>query len=275
MYLFLIIYSAIGMASDVGGKTVLRKLGEAPPASSWKQVREPDSGSLKLKNIKKGTPNFSEEGNNLSSEIIRGQSVAVDEPKKVVFISKFGSNPTTINIGDIFDCLIPQDILGYVGSVSPIRAEITEGEYKGYAFIGNATMDQKTKSIVIEFHKLISKHKTDVFDVKATVHSVTGELGLVGTYNSHYWSYFFAAVLARGAQGYAEGIVQRDRNILGQYINVPNNDNSGRIAVAQAGQQTAELMAEQMKQAPEFTTAKGPILTKIFVMEAPKLNLRR
>lgn len=180
-------------------------------------------------------------------------------------------NKSGMDVGDILDCMITQDIKAYVGSVSPIRAEVLTGEKKGLIFIGNATMDPKTKNIIIEFNLARDLRENRKHKLKATLHSSTGELGLKGTFHSKYWQYFFATVLSRSAEGYAQASVQRDRNIFGNYQEVPNPQNAGKSAVAEAASSTADLVADRMKNMPEYITKKGPIRTKIFIIETPKL----
>jgi hypothetical protein len=176
-----------------------------------------------------------------------------------------------MEVGDIFDCMISQDIKAYVGSVSPIKAEVLTGEKKGTIFVGNATMDPKTKDIVVEFNLARNFESRLKHKLKATLHSQSGQLGLKGTFHSKYWQYFFATVISRGAQGYAEATVERNRNVFGTYQEIPNPENAGKTAVAEAASGTTDLIADEMRNLPEFVTKKGPIRTKIFITETPKL----
>ena len=217
---------------------------------------------------KKATPR-----GNLPPILVRKGGVTSAQKRKnpIQFPKLAPINRSGMDIGDIFDCLITQDIKAYAGSISPIKAEVLTGDHKGLVFIGNATMDAKTKDIVIEFHLARDfdsglKHK-----LKATLHSNTGGLGLKGTHHSRYWQFFFANILSRGAQGYAQASVQRDRNIFGTYQEVPSVENAGKVAVAEAAAGTADEIADQMRQLPEYVTKSGPIRTKIFITETPKL----
>lgn len=180
-------------------------------------------------------------------------------------------NKSGMDVGDIFDCIILQDIKAYAGSISPIRAEVLNGEKKGTIFIGNATMDPKTKDIVVEFNLARDLSEKRKHKLKATLHSKTGEFGLKGTFHSKYWQYFFATVMARGAEGYVQASVQRDRNIFGNYQEIPSQENAGKTAIAEAASETANVISDEMKNRPEFVTKKGPIRTKIFITETPKL----
>ena len=82
---------------------------------------------------------------------------------------------------------------------------------------------------------------------------------------------FFATVLSRSAEGYAQATVQRDQTLFGGTVVRPNPENGGKVAVAEAASGTADLVAEKLRNAPEFVTRKGPIRAKIFVLETPKL----
>jgi hypothetical protein len=191
--------------------------------------------------------------------------------KPIIYPQLAKLNKSGVDIGDIFDCIIKQDIKAYVGSISPILAEVMIGPFQGLQFVGNATMDPKTKDIVVEFSKMRDLNNNVKHELKATLHSSTGEIGLMGTFNSKYWQYFFATVLSRTAEGYAQATVQRDRNIIGNYQTVPNTENAGKSAIAEAASSTANLVSDKLKNLPEFVTKKGPIKTKIFIIETPSL----
>ena len=210
---------------------------------------------------------------NLPQKLIRGKisrpSLSTDNA--IIFPKLAKLNKTTFDVGDIFDCLITQDIKAYVGSISPIKAEVMSGPQKGLIFIGNATMDPKTKDIIIEFNTVRNISQNTKHSLKATLHSSSGELGLKGTFHSKYWQYFFATVLSRTAEGYAQASVERDRNIFGIYQEKPSPRNSGKSAVAEAAASTANLVSSRMKSLPEFVTKKGPIKTKVFITATPTL----
>ena len=107
---------------------------------------------------------------------------------------------------------------------------------------------------------------------KATVHRSSGAVGLKGTHHSKYWRYFFATVISRTAEGYAQATVQRDQTLLAGPIARPNPENAGKVAVAEAAAGTADQFSKKLQNAPEYATQKGPIRTKIFVIETPKLT---
>lgn len=258
---FLFFVSMI-FASDVGDKEVLQVLESKPLEHRLHKAPVEISESK----VEQAAPRS---GGNLPGGLNRGNTVFDQASDTLVVRPRSGvkSHAIPVTSGDIFDCRIYQDIIGYVGSVSPVRAEIASGPYKGYLFVGNATMDPKTKNLLVQFHKIRSPDGVVVVNITATVHSSTGELGLTGTVTSHYWQFFFASVLASAAEGYAEATVQRQRDFFGQFQNTPTVENAGKTGIARGASQTAEIMADKMKSAPEFTTVRGPIHTKIFIID--------
>lgn len=277
-------------ASDVGSKEVIMDLKDQESAVSLKDLKERQNQKrfpaekLEKKQFKRVSNNYNFDNlslnqrrlpeGNLTKALLRSSSQASEDLSKVVITSKFGANYLRINLGDVLECVISQDILAYAGSLSPVRAEVIKGELKGGHFVGNATLDIKTKNVIVEFNSFVSRAK-EIHILKASLQSVKGELGLKGSHESYYWSYFFASVMAKAAEGYANAQVSRDRNILGQYVQTPGEANAGKVAVSEGASQTANMLSDQMKQAPEWTKVEGPILAKIFIIESPKIYLRR
>ena len=258
-----LLFVSMVFASDVGDKEVLQVL-ESKPSERRLHTSTPMSSQETIES----SPSRGA-GGNLPGKLSRGNA-AYDQASETLVVrprSGVKSHAIPVTIGDIFDCRIYQDIIGYMGSVSPVRAEIASGPYKGYLFVGNATMDPKTKNLLVQFHKIRSPNGVVVVNITATVHSSSGELGLKGTVTSHYWQFFFASVLASAAEGYAEATVQRQRDFFGQFQNTPTVENAGKTGVAKGASQTAEIMADKMKSAPEYTTVRGPIHTKIFIID--------
>lgn len=261
MILTLIIHSFLSFGSDVGEKEVLTQLQSEPKKSSSRFRTRGTSSTLIVPKAEK-----------ININSLRASTAGMSALEDPVIRPKAHVKSHAIQavVGDIFNCRIYQDIIAYAGSVSPVRAEILEGAYKGYYFVGNATMDPKTKNVLVQFHTIRSPSADAIVRITATVHSSTGELGLTGTVTSHYWQYFFASVLASAAEGYAEATVQRQQNLFGNYQNVPTTETAGKKGVAEGAAQTADVMAEKMKSAPEFTTVRGPINTMIFIIDDVK-----
>lgn len=209
---------------------------------------------------------------NLPQYLVRGKPVGNIDTKNAIIYPTLGSlNTSGIEEGDTFECIIEQDIKAYVGSKSPVKAEIVNGPHKGKIFIGNATMDQKTKNVLVWFSTLRDLDQNTKHEVLASIHNPSGELGLVGTHHSHYWRYFFATIMSRAAEGYAQASVERNQNVWGNFQQVPNHKNAGKIAVAEAASSTTDVIDQRMKQIPEYTLKKGPIRARIFITQKPIL----
>lgn len=266
-----LIHVSVLYASDVGGKSEIRDLTSTKEKTDWReQKQERKTNSIVSKPIR-FKPR--KQKGNLPGYLVRrpGKSSG-RESNPIRYPELKGLNRSGMKIGDIFECIISQDIVGYVGAISPIRAEVLSGPHKGSLFLGNATLDPQTKNILIQFSHIRNDKANKIHELKATIHSVTGRLGLKGTHRSNYWQYFFATLLARGAEGYATALVDQKRNVFGDYQRVPSPDAAGKVALAEAASSTADILQEKMRTLPEYTTVQGPIKTKVFIMETPKLT---
>lgn len=270
-FLFLLLISwnqntfAVGEGEEI---TILKKKSGGP--QSWK-LSKPERESRKMAVIR---PKKTRIRGNLPPILVRKRtsSSSIGVNKAIIYPTLAPINRSGIDVGDIFDCIIKQDIKAYVGSKSPIKAEVLSGPHKGLVFVGNAVMDDKTKNILIWFDLMREPYQGRKHKVMASIHSSTGEVGLVGTHHSRYWQHFFATVMSRAAEGYAQASVDRNQNIFGNFQQVPSVENAGKVAVAEAASGTADLVAQNMRSSPEFVTKKGPIRTKIFITETPKLT---
>ncbi len=251
----------------VGEKELLMGLKESGESKDWRNATIETNTEPKKAIIRTYSHG------NLPPRLIRKDTLGLASSQDPIQFPELAKmNKSGIDVGDIFDCEISQDIKAYVGSISPIVAKVINGPQKGLLFVGNATMDPKTKDIVIEFNKMRDLSESTKHSVKATIHDSNVQIGLQGTLHSKYWQYFFATVLSRSAEGYAQASVQRDRNIFGSYQEVPSAENAGKVAVTQAAASTADIIADGLKNLPEFVTRKGPMITKVFVIETPTLT---
>lgn len=170
--------------------------------------------------------------------------------------------------GDVFQARISQDVVGYEGAVSPVRAILTSGPLKGSFFIGNASLDKKTKAVLVRFDH-IRTISNEVLPIEATVHSDSGKLGIDGEFNSNYWQLFWAGVLSSSVSGYSEAITQRNRNVFGQYEIQPNPENAGKQVAAAGADEAARKFSDRAESAPEYTVVRGPMNVQVFVIKTP------
>lgn len=193
---------------------------------------------------------------------------AQEDPIKLP-ITKGKDKKLNLYRGDILKARINQDIIAYEGSISPIRGIVTEGSFKGSYVIGNATMDTKTKSISIFFDTLRLKESDNEFKIEAYVQAANGTTGIIGEYESHYWSYFWAEVLANGVSGYAEASKDRENSIYGFSKAEVSPQNSALGAISESAKSTAEKFRERSRIAPEFSKSSGPHNIQIFLIKGP------
>ena len=253
------------LCADIGDEQTLMSLESQKNQPNWKTLPPENPASPKI--IRKPTVR-----GNLPPYLVRTKTSTSSESEPIHYPKLHAFNKSQMNVGDILDCLIEQDIKAYVGSVSPIRAEVISGEHKGKVFVGNATMDPQTRSVVVEFNSVRNPDTKVNHTLKATIHSTSGEVGLEGTFHSRYWQFFFATMLSRAAQGYSQATVERERNFFGDFQTVPNPENAGKVGLVEGASATTEMIAERAQSAPEYITKEGPISAKIFIVETPKLT---
>lgn len=196
-----------------------------------------------------------------------GYFEAQDDPVKVPQTKGKDKN---INLyrGDIVYARINSDIVSYDGSLSPVRAVITEGNYKNSFLVGNSTLDLKSKTISIRFDSFRPAGSKEVHPIEAYVQSTNGKMGLVGEIDSSYWTYFWAELISSGVSGYANSSKETESSFFGSRQKV-SPDNAAKGAVADAAASTADLFREKSRSSPEIATAKGPHEIQVFIIKAP------
>jgi len=263
----LIILSSLSFA--VGERTDVHTLKESESKIDWRSSREVEPEVR----LAKPRPRRVRRGN-LPLELVRRRSsnAAIDPSEAIKYPELGPINRSGMDVGDVFDCIIEQDIKAYSGSKAPVRARILSGPKKGRIFVGNAVMDPNTKNILVWFDLVRNLESGRKHKLLASIHSSGGEVGLVGTHHSKYWSHFFATVLARAAEGYAQASVERNQNLFGNFQQVPNQENAGKVAVASAASETANVVSREIKNLPEYASIRGPIRAQVFITEKPTLT---
>lgn len=177
-----------------------------------------------------------------------------------------------ISTGDLLIATIPEGLLAYQGSKSPVRALITKGPLKGGALTGEATLEKNSKRIVITFKNLRPPKDQDIYELQAHAVDDQGLLGVKGDYHSDEPWFFAGEFLAAGASGLMESQVERDQNQYGNSVQQPGIENATKKAGATAASRTADHFAEKIKSAPEYSTLAGPIQIRVLVMSPAKLT---
>jgi len=262
---FWVLFLSFNTFASPGNETTLHTLGDEKKVS-WRRLASKPVNSSSKKHLVKRKRRVRR--GNLPQFLVRNGSYSGQKATETIAYPTLKRAKTSgLKIGEVIPCILRQDLKAYVGSVSPVRVEILEGPNKGGYFVGNATMDPKTKDIVVEFsHLQFSNGKS--YALKATLHSSSGVLGLKGTFRSRYWQHFFATVLGRAAEGYARATVDQQSGFFG-FQPKPNLENAGKVAAAEGAAATAGEVQQKMKSLPEYVTKKGSTLIKVFILNEP------
>lgn len=196
-----------------------------------------------------------------------GYFEAQDDPIKTPH-TKGKDKKISLSRGDILYARINSDITSYEGSISPVRAVVTDGAFRNSFLIGNSTLDTKSKTISIRFDTLRPAGSDQIYPVEAYVQSRNGNMGLVGEIDSNYWTYFWAELISSGVSGYASSARETESSIFGTRSKV-TPENSGKAAVAEAAAATAEIFRERSKSSAEIAQAVGPHEVQVFIIKAP------
>lgn len=208
---------------------------------------------------------------NLPSYLRSGARLSQESPI-ILPAENPGLKLAEISTGDLLIATIPEGLLAYQGSKSPVRALITKGPLKGGALTGEATLEKNSKRIVITFKNLRPPKDQDIYELQA--HAVDGQglLGVAGEYHSDESWFFAGELIAAGASGLADTQISRDQNQFGNYVPEPTMGNAAKKAGATAAARTADHFAEKIKSAPEYSTLAGPIQIRVLIMSPAKLT---
>lgn len=188
---------------------------------------------------------------------------------RVVFVPQNGSVKLRgVRSGDQFYAVVEQRIKASPSVPTPIRAMVTSGKLKGGFFVGEATLDRELKRILLTFSRVRSVDgKT--FVIKATGLATDGSIGLEGEYHSQAGTFFVAELASATAAGFLDSTINRNQNGLGNYVQEPSVQNSAKSGAVTALLRSADRMAEQARQAPEFTEIAGYQNIHVIVQDDP------
>lgn len=184
-----------------------------------------------------------------------------EKPAKVPGNSDF-NNHISLWRGRSLRALITDNVVAYPNSKTPVTARVIEGEFKGATLIGEASMDEKTKRANITFTGIRPLKSSITYNLEADVMGDDNSRGLVGEYESTYWTYFVTEVTMNVAAGFAGAATPRNQTILGS-----ETAPSGYLteAVANGLKTSADRIGDRVKSAPEITTARGPRIIQVTV----------
>ena len=178
----------------------------------------------------------------------------------------------SLPIGAVVTAEIIESVVAFAEAKVPVRAVVHTGPMKGAVFLGEATLERNSKRVTIEFRKLRTQLKSDVYATLANALDSEGLLGIEGEHHSGEAKYFGAEFVAAAAAGFADATVERNQNILGQVTESASVANATRKAFSNALMRTADRFAEKVRAAPEFVVVRGPIRIQILIQEQPKLQ---
>lgn len=178
-----------------------------------------------------------------------------------------------LTTGDVITAVIEQEIKASPSVPTPIRAVSLSSKHRGAYFLGEATLDQELKRILITFTKLRLPDSEEVFAIKAAGLSPIGTVGIEGEYSSQAGKFFFAELASATAAGVVDSTIMRQQTTVGGYVQEPSLANSARQGLVTALSRSADRNAELVKQAPEFTLVKGYQEIKILIQEDPTSEL--
>lgn len=190
--------------------------------------------------------------------------------EKVVFVPK-SSNQRLKGLasGDVVWAVVEQEIVASPGVPTPVRAMAIGGPFKGGIFLGDATLDRELKRVCMAFTKFRLKDRDVVYGLKAAALSPRGSVCLEGEYVSQTGKFFLAELASAAAAGFVDSTVNRNQTALGTYVQEPSLANSGRTAAVTALSKTTERMAEEARNAPEYTRVQGYQEIQVILQEDP------
>lgn len=188
---------------------------------------------------------------------------------RVVFVpNQTGPKLKGVRSGDVFTAIIDQSIKASPSVPTPIRARVISGGLLGSYFIGEATLDKELKRILFQFTK-VRTQSDELFQVRASGLSGSGQIGLEGDYNSGSGRFFVAEMASATAAGVLDSTINRQQTINGGFVQEPSLSNSAKTGAVTALSRTADRMAEGARQAPEYTELEGFQKIQIIIQEEP------
>lgn len=190
--------------------------------------------------------------------------------EKVVYVAK---SPVLhlkgIKPGDVVRAVVEQEIVASPSVPTPVRAIAVSGVFLGAIFSGEAILDRELKRILFNFTRLRIKDRSEVYSLKAAGLSQSGSIGLEGEYVSQTGKFFIDELASAVAAGLVDSTINRNQTALGSYVQEPSLANAGKVAAVTALSKTTERMAENVRNAPEYTKTPGYQEIQIIIQDDP------
>ena len=175
---------------------------------------------------------------------------------------------SSIRKGDMFIAVVDQEIKASPSVPTPIRAMVVSENQKGAYFIGEASLDRELKRVFFNFSSLRLDSGAP-YNVMAAGLSPKGSVGLEGEYHTQAGLFFVGELASATAAGVLDSTINRNQTTLGTYVQEPSLANSAKTGAVTALSHSADRLAEQSRQAPEYTDLPGYQQIKIFIKEDP------
>jgi len=173
-----------------------------------------------------------------------------------------------VSSGDVIHAIVNQEIIATSTLPTTVRALALNGRLKGSYFVGEAILDKALKRVLLEF-KSINLSGGGIYSVEAEGQSLEGMRGVEGEYHTSEGLYFAGEMMAATSAGVLDSTIQRNQNVLGNYVQEPSLTNSAKTGAVTALAKTADRFAERGRQAPEYTVTKPDFEIRIILKSTP------
>ncbi|MCE3009740.1 MAG: hypothetical protein LW875_03915 [Proteobacteria bacterium] len=172
---------------------------------------------------------------------------------------------SAIRVGDVLELTVNHSVIGFPDEKAPVLGIVESGSFRGARFLGDSYLEQNSRRIFINFHRLVLGPA--IYRLSGVAVSEVGQPGLTGVYHSREAEYFTGDFIASFAAGYFDGLVPRRTNVFGQVEADTSVDAAVKKGLSSGALSTAERFKEKLKKVPEFSEIQGPFKIKILILE--------
>lgn len=247
-----------------------RKIGQAAPVPQAPAPKKKAARKDRIRTTQAATVTPNASVTNLPEYLQGVDRSEAEANEKVVYVPKSGNQRLKgLASGDVVLAVVEQEIVASPSVPTPVRAMAVGGPFKGAFFVGEATLDRELKRVCMAFTKLRFKDRDTVYGLKAAALSPKGSVCLEGEYVSQTGKFFIAELASAAAAGFVDSTVNRNQTPLGTYVQEPSLSTSGKTAAVTALSKTTERMAEEARNAPEYTRVQGYQEIQVILQEDP------
>ncbi|MDG0816487.1 hypothetical protein [Bdellovibrio svalbardensis] len=199
---------------------------------------------------------------NLDKEILVISKYKVEDSAEITPKERVGLKFKGLRVGEVLSAEITEEVTVYPDSKTPVRATVSSGKLKGAILVGEATLEKNSKKVLINFKQIRQNKGEDLYQL-------AGYSLIEGEYHSNEKKFFIAEFLSAAAAGIADASINRSQNVLGNYVEEPSLDTTGKKALGAALNKSAERLAEKQRSAPEFTVVGEVTGISILITDQP------